>query len=103
MPCMFYCAVHVWSGECIHGSESAVKFMRHLFACLVEPDALLQLFNTQRGGNICQVVLVSGEENVVAPGTFCSVALPCIFADSMQAHDAHAFGILIIVCGDHSP
>src|ERR1700738_902208 len=91
-----------WGGVGFAPAESFGVAIGNRRSALPHGITFFQLGKTKRGLKIGQVVLVSGFENVVEPGSFRAITLPGVFADAMKAQNAHAFGELRVLRGGHS-
>ena len=68
----------------------------------IEVIAFLELVDSDRGGNIRHIVFESGFVNLVVPTPFGRITLPGVLTDSMEPHDSHGLGVLVIVRRCHA-
>src|SRR5437867_4423849 len=58
--------------------------------------ALAKLWNSQRRGNVRQIVFVARLADLVTPRTLRGVAAPGVPRQAMKAHDSHSLGPLLV-------
>src|SRR5262245_16809799 len=83
-------------------AETLTVEFRIILPLLPEPITLLELLDANSRCYICEIVLVAGGKDFIVPRPCRRVPLPGVFANPVEAHDAHPLGPFRILGRRHT-